>query len=87
MLQYDKEKLIPLCPHCSKELKEIFVRSTNTNYYEFDSQNKQYNPVPRKEVVDDDVFHCAECGAGITIKEIFETLNCLNKLNHSLIHS
>ena len=87
MLQYDEEKLIPLCPHCSKGLNELQVKSINTKHYEFDNKTKEYKLTQRTEIEDDNVFHCGECGAGIASKEIFETLNCLNKLNHALIHS
>ena len=81
MLSYDKEKLIPLCSQCSKELKEISVKSTNTNYYEFDSKTKQYKQTQRMKVEDDNVFHCAECGADLAVKDILETMACLSRLN------
>lgn len=80
MLSYDKEKLIPLCPQCLKELKEISVKTTNTNYYEFDYKTKQYNLAQRMKVEDDNVFHCSECGADLTVKDIFETIACLIRL-------
>jgi transcription initiation factor IIE alpha subunit len=81
MLSYDKEKLIPLCSQCSKELKEISVKSTNTNYYEFDSKIKQYKLTQRMEVEDDNLFHCSECGADLVVKDILETMACLSRLN------
>jgi DNA-directed RNA polymerase subunit RPC12/RpoP len=77
MLYYDQEKLIPLCPKCSRELKELQVKSTSTRFYEYDYKTKEYKLAQRTEIEDDNVFHCPECGAGISTKEIFETLNQL----------
>lgn len=74
MLSYDKERLIPLCPKCKKELKEIQAKSFNTNYYEFDFETREYRPMPGTKVEDDNLFHCSECGYGIEVKELFDTL-------------
>ena len=81
ILSYDKEKLIPLCSQYLKELKEISVKSTNTNYYEFDPEIKQYKLTQRLKVEDDNVFHCSECGADLAVKDILETMACLSRLN------
>lgn len=82
MLNYDKDRLIPLCPQCLKELKEIIAKSANTKYYEFDTQSLLYISTERTKIEDDNVFHCSECDADISVKDILETLVCLNKLNH-----
>lgn len=74
MLSYDKARLIPLCPKCKKELKEIQAKSFNTNYYEFDFETREYRPMPGTKVEDDNLFHCSECGYGIEVKELFDTL-------------
>ena len=84
MLGFNKKTLIPLCPQCSKELKEIVSISTNTKYYEFDNQNLLYNSTERTKVEDDNVFHCSECDADISVRDILETLACLNKLSREL---
>jgi predicted nucleic acid-binding Zn ribbon protein len=65
---------MPLCPKCSKLLKKFHVRFVTVKYYEFDYETEQYKLAQREKIEDDNLFHCSECGAGIEMKEIFETL-------------
>jgi predicted nucleic acid-binding Zn ribbon protein len=85
MLSYDAEKLIPVCPQCSKELKELEVRLTAIKFYEYDHVTRGYNLTARERVDDDNLFHCSECGAGIEMKEIFETLNHIAMSSKKLV--
>jgi len=74
MLSLDERMNIPICPHCLKTMRCLEIRLTATKYYEFNKQTRQYDLAQREKIDDDNLFHCSECGAGIEMKEIFETL-------------
>ena len=85
MLDFDEQKLVPLCSQCKKELNELQIKMVSTKYYEFNCESRQYNLAPRVKVEDDNLFHCSKCGAGIEMNEIFEALNHIAMSSKKLV--
>jgi hypothetical protein len=81
MFAIDKERMMPLCPKCSKPLKELRVRFVIVKYYEFDHETEQYKLAQREKIEDDNLFHCSECDTGIDVKTIFGIMTCLGRKN------
>jgi hypothetical protein len=84
MLHINKKINIPLCPRCAKELKEISATTKNKRFFRFNPKTLEYNDTTIMHVEDDNVFHCVECNASISVKDILETLAYLNKLSYRL---
>jgi len=87
MLSIDENTRIPLCPYCAKELKEISATSINTRFFRFNPETFEYDDTERTHVEDDNVFHCTECNAGISVKDILETIAHLISQSKVKVHS
>ena len=87
MLSVDQNTNIPLCPKCAKELKEISATTINTRFFRFNEETFEYDDTESTHVEDDNVFHCTKCKAGISVKDILETIAYLMSQGKVKVHS